>query len=608
VVLPCLVSAGILDCLTGPCVTVPGVGKIQGSYKETQFTGRRYFEFLGIPFGEDTGGAHRFGPPRAKGPLNDGKDAFDASYLNYITDWWDHVCPQQGVGAHDETSNPLLAMAAADPELNRTLRGLPGAVLGSEDCLHLAVHTPVLPDAANNPKLPVMVYIHGGSFMLGGYIGAGAGKLLERDMILVSIQYRVGPLGFFCLPDDEIAGNMGLLDQLLALRWVHDHIAAFGGDPDRVTIQGESAGSASVTYHMISPLSEPYFHQAIAESGSAISSWAFDSTPEQHAKEIGGLMGCPTDTVTGFKDCLKNQKSKEDIVLAHVKYFTAERAEARMGFGGSVPCAQTHGLERFLEQHPKDYLMANIANPPANPKSAIFGANKHEGSFVLGMIYNSYLVPNEVMTDEHFLRYLFSETLLEALGLKDDSGVIYELINYRFFANDDLGVWEKMIDGMINMVGTFFIKASSYEFMKDHALTGAPSYYYSFEHYGESSLWNFLFPGGIPGDPIPRGVTHGDELIYIFSTGVFTLSPMDWEIARVMSNLWANFVIYGDPTAPQFPIWMPDDSAQPGEVPLPAWPVWQDIAGSAYLKIDSAPEVRHNYVTTWEDPEADHST
>lgn len=164
---------------------------------------------------------------------------------------------------------------------------------------------------------------------------------------------------------------------------------------------------------MISPLSErespptlppdpppAYFHQAIAESGSAISSWAFDSTPEQHAKEIGGLMGCPTDTVTGFKDCLKNQKSKEDIVLAHVKYFvsihlsdsptscpspqTAERAEARMGFGGSVPCAQTHGLERFLEHHPKDYLMASIANPPANPKSAIFGANKHEGSFVLG--------------------------------------------------------------------------------------------------------------------------------------------------------------------------------------------------------------------------------
>ena len=95
------------------------------------------------------------------------------------------------------------------------------------------------------------------------------------------------------------------------------------------------------------------------------------------------------------------------------------------------------------------------------------------------------------------------------------------------------------------MVGTFFIKASTYEFMKFNDLGGGDSYFYSFEHYGNASLWNFLFPGGIPGDPIPRGVTHGDELIYLFSTGVFDLTPMDWEIARMMSNLWANFVIYG---------------------------------------------------------------
>merc|ERR550539_1292285 len=262
--LPSLADEGILDCLTGPCVTVPGVGKLQGTWQSTQWTGRRYFEFLGIPFGEDTGGEHRFGPPRRKGPLNDGKDAFDASYLNYITDWWDHVCPQAGISLGGEFVNPLLVQAAQDPELNATMRGLPGAVLGSEDCLHLAVHTPELPSASHNPKLPVMVYIHGGSFMLGGYVGAGAGKLLEKDMVLVEVQYRLGPLGFMCLPDDEIGGNVGLLDQTLALQWISEHIEAFGGDPNRVTIQGESAGSAAVTYHMLSELSHPYFHQAIA--------------------------------------------------------------------------------------------------------------------------------------------------------------------------------------------------------------------------------------------------------------------------------------------------------------------------------------------------------
>ena len=144
------------------------------------------------------------------------------------------------------------------------------------------------------------------------------------------------------------------------------------------------------------------------------------------------------------------------------------------------------------------------------------------GLFPITVIYNSYLVPNSVMTDEHFLRHLFSSTLLEALGLKDDSGVIYELINYRFrfatntspfcvrfFTNNELGDWDKMIDGLVNvrnlnifprspfclqMVGTFFIKASTYEFMKYNHITGSESYFYSFEYYGDASLWNFLFP------------------------------------------------------------------------------------------------------------------
>jgi len=581
-------SSGIFDCLTGPCVTVPGVGKLQGSIRPTQWTNRDVYSFFGIPFGETTAGEHRFAPPRPKAPLNDGKNAFDASYLNYLLDWWDHVCPQPGMGATG-FDNPMLAQwAAENPDRAKALPT--GPTIGTEDCLHLAVFTPELPSADSNPKLPVMVYIHGGSFMLGGYIGAGAGKLLERDMVIVEMQYRVGPLGFMCLPDDDVAGNMGLLDQNLALKWVTEHITYFGGDPDKVTIMGESAGSASVTYHMISPLSTPLFQQAIAESGSALSSWAFDSDPENHAKEIAGeYLGCPTEPMADLVNCLKNQKSAADIVIAHKKYYTSEREAARMGFGGSAPCAQRNGREKFITKHPKQYLMDAINNPTSSPKKTIFGANKHEGSFVLGMIYNSYILPNGVVEDTHFLRHLFSATLLEALGIKDDSGVIYDLINYRYFDDSDLGVWDKMIDGMVNLVGTFFIKASTYEFMKFNQLAGAENYFYSFEHYGEASLWNFLFPGEQP--PIPRGVTHGDELIYLFSTGVFNLNDEDWEVARIMSNLWANFVIYGNPTASEFPVDGVSD-----------WPLWQDES-KQYLTIDSTPEVHNDYIMTWETPD-----
>jgi len=596
--------SGPLDCISGPCVTVEGVGKLQGSWENTQWSHRRINQFMGIPFGETTAGEYRFAPPRAKAPLNDGNhNVYDASYFSWITNWWDRVCPQPGLNFAGEL-NPMLAMQN-DSRLEEAVRGLPGAVIGSEDCLHLAVHTPELPSANHNPKLPVMVYIHGGSFMLGGYIGAGPRKLLERDMVLVSLQYRVGPLGFLCLPDDQIGGNVGLMDQLLALQWVHDHIADFGGDPDRVTIQGESAGSASVTYHLLSPLSQPYFHQAIAESGSALSGWAFDSKPEQHGKNVSKHIGCPTDDMNKLVTCLKGEKTHQEIVLGHNQFVKTEREAARMGFGGSSPCSQTHGAQKFVDKHPKEYLMERISNPPKNPKKAMFGSNKHEGSFVLGMIYNSYLQPNDIMNDEDFLRYYFSSTLLEALGLKEDSGVIYELINYRFFKDHELGNWDLMIDGLINMVGTFFIKASTYEFMKFHDLGNAETYFYSFEHYGGPSLWNFLFPGGIPGDPIPRGVTHGDELIYLFSAGVFDLTFLDWEIARVISNLWANFVIHGDPTSPEFPIRIPDPSWEPTEESVERWPLWRENA--SYMRIDKHPKVLQNFIATWEDPEYNNS-
>lgn len=175
-------------------MTVPGVGKIQGSRKSTQFTGRDVYHFLGIPYGESTEGEHRFAPPRPKAPLNDGSDAFDASYLTYISGWWNRACPQPGLDITTGKMNPMLAMwAAENPEHAKALPT--GPMLGSEDCLHLAVFTPELPSAESNPRLPVMIYIHGGAFMLGGYVGGGPGKLLERDMILVAVQYRLGPLG-----------------------------------------------------------------------------------------------------------------------------------------------------------------------------------------------------------------------------------------------------------------------------------------------------------------------------------------------------------------------------------------------------------------------------
>ena len=130
------------------------------------------------------------------------------------------------------------------------------SLIVDEDCPHLAVYTPYEPDTAmaeDVSALPVMFFVHGGAFQQGTNLLFDATRLAEvADVVVVSINYRLGPLGFLCLDTDEGAGNMGLLDMVLALEWVQDNIHLFGGDKDRVTVFGQSAGAASVGHLMMS--------------------------------------------------------------------------------------------------------------------------------------------------------------------------------------------------------------------------------------------------------------------------------------------------------------------------------------------------------------------
>ena len=133
-----------------------------------------------------------------------------------------------------------------------------------EDCLYLNVYVPV---GAGPEPLPVMVWITGGAFLIGGGIWYGPNFWMAHHIIVVTINYRVGPFGYLTLGVDEAPGNVGMLDQRMAMEWVRDNIESFGGDPDQVTLAGESAGSYSATYHLASPGSKGLFNRVIGEIG-----------------------------------------------------------------------------------------------------------------------------------------------------------------------------------------------------------------------------------------------------------------------------------------------------------------------------------------------------
>lgn len=160
----------------------------------------------------------------------------------------------------------------------------------SEDCLYLNVWSPT----ERAGPLPVMVWLHGGGFTIGaGGLPPYNGKALAtRGVVVVTINYRLGHLGFFAHPalegeEDRVVHNFALLDQIAALEWVRDNIAAFGGDPANVTLFGESAGARSVLSLLASPLAEGLFHKAIVQSG-----YTLPDTPREQALQRGGA-GCP---------------------------------------------------------------------------------------------------------------------------------------------------------------------------------------------------------------------------------------------------------------------------------------------------------------------------
>jgi para-nitrobenzyl esterase len=454
--------------IEGGLLAVPGAGP----------AGVRSFK--GIPYAQPPIGALRWRPPQPVSP-------------------WSGVRSAEAFGP-----NSMQGVVFDDID--------PHAAGVSEDCLYLNVWTPSLEMDA---PAAVMVWIHGGGFVVGSgaeprYDGT---NLAAKGIVVVTVNHRLNALGFLAHPEltkespVHASGNYGMLDLVAALGWVTHNIRAFGGDPGRITVAGESAGSEAVSALMASPLARGLFHRAIGESG------AMFPTPSRAPVRLA-------DAEAAGLTFAKKAKARS---LAELRSLSAEEVLAAAPGLGFRPIVDGH----FLPRSPA----AIFAEGAQNDVPLMAGWNKDEG-------FNFTLLQGENRDSSYpvLVRGLFANRSEEALRHYPSGSAELDKASARALGGD------------------LTIIHSTWAWLEAQRQTGrAPLYRFRFERAPLTPEgWFELGPGET------AGAFHAGEILYVFNTldaFPWRITADDQKIADLTGAYWLNFVRSGDPNGPDLPVW-----------------------------------------------------
>ena len=471
-------------------------GPISGAHQQVQK--QEIWTFKGIPYAAPPVGGLRWKPPQ---PV--------ASWTNVrACTEFGPSCPQSG-GGEEPFSVPALSAGKT-----------------SEDCLYLNVWTPA---KSSKDRLPVMVWIHGGSFESGsGSMGIYDGtNLATHGVVVVTINYRLGPFGFLAHPAlsaesaQKVSGNYGLLDQVAALKWVKENIAGFGGDPQKVTAFGESAGAISILDLLVSPLSDGLFQRAIAESGILLDSGFGVSTArtlkqgEDEGQQFAAQLGIDS---SGDAAAQLRAKTPDELLAAADKL-----------------SAQTKLVEKGLVWTPvaDGYVLPDLPSElwvqgKQHKVPLLIGSNLDEGNaFLSGLTVSA----GQYQTVMHTIFGQFADQALALYPVKDNEDPLPKLSR------------------MLTEIGF----ASTARFAAEEQNTAAtPAYVYQFTRVPLKSI-NKL------------GAFHAVEIPYVFGNAnlfglLGKLEDVDYQLSATMGGYWTRFAATGDPNgggAPQWPRYDP---------------------------------------------------
>ncbi|XP_061539165.1 neuroligin-1 isoform X2 [Phycodurus eques] len=558
----CAVDAEKLD-ENDPVVSTTN-GKLRGMKKElnNEILGP-VIQFLGVPFAAPPTGEHRFQPPEPSVPWPDIRNATHFA----------PVCPQNIVeGRLPDVMLPVWFTNSIEV-VSAYLQDQ------SEDCLYLNIYVPTEDDIreSGSPK-PVMVFIHGGSYMEGtGNLFDGSVLASYGNVIVITVNYRLGVLGFLSTGDQAAKGNYGLLDQIQALRWTSENIAAFGGDPLRITVFGSGAGASCVNLLTLSHYSEGnrwsnttkgLFQRAITQSGTALSSWAVSFQPAKYARTLARKVGCNLEDTVELVACLQRKHYKE-LVDQDIQPARYHIAFGPVIDGDVIP----DDPQILMEQG--EFLNYDI----------MLGVNQGEG-----LKFVELIVDNENGVQANDFDYAVSSFVDDLYGYPEGKDILRETIKFMYTDWADRHNPETRRKTLMALFTDHQWVAPAVATADLHSSFGSPTYFYAFYHHCQT-------------EQVPpwADASHGDEIPYVFGlpmigpTELFpcNFSKNDVMLSAVMMTYWTNFAKTGDPNQP-----VPQDTkfihTKPNRFEEVAWTRYNQ-KDQLYLHIGLKPRVKEHY-------------
>ncbi|XP_023685081.1 neuroligin-2-like isoform X1 [Paramormyrops kingsleyae] len=564
-----------------PIVTT-NYGKLRGIRKELHSEVLGPVEqYLGVPYATPPTGGRRFQPPEAPGSWQDIRNATHFA----------PVCPQNIQGVLPEIMLPIW--------FTDNLDVVAGLIQNqSEDCLYLNIYVPTEDgpltkkqdessmnrprdeDIRDRRKKPVMLFIHGGSYMEGtGNMFDASVLAAFGNVILVTMNYRLGVLGFLSTGDQSAKGNYGLLDQIQALRWLNENIKHFGGDPERITIFGSGAGASSVNLLVLSHHSEGLFQRAIAQSGSAISSWSVNYQPLKYARILAHKVGCgglSLDT-TDMVECLR-KKSVRELVDQDI-----QPARYHIAFGPVVDGDVVPDDPEILMQQ-GEFLNYDILIG-VNQGEGLKFVDDTEGEDGISAATFDYTISNFV---DNLYGYPVGKRAHALCCIGKD--ILRETIKFMYTDWADRDNGEMRRKTLLALFTDHQWVAPAVATAKLYADFQSPVYFYTFYHHCQTES-----------RPEWADAAHGDEIPYVFgipmvgATDLFpcNFSKNDVMLSAVVMTYWTNFAKTGDPNLP-----VPQDTkfihTKPNRFEEVVWTKFNS-KDKQYLHIGLKPRVRDNY-------------